>query len=158
MTRADRAHADLDALALAFNLASRELVGLSIRSILSVPDAVTVPQYRVLVVLTTEGPQSVGRIARHLGVNPSNASRLCDRLQRLDLISRTRSAADGRGVDVSITERGTAMVDSVTAARQVEIRDVLGALDEVDAAAATEVMEAFGRAARARSAEWPTAL
>ena len=62
--------------------ASRALVGIAIRSIAAAPVEVTVAQHRLLVLLAAHGPQSVGEIAEHLGVNPSNASRHGDRLQR----------------------------------------------------------------------------
>lgn len=146
---------EVDALAEAFNQASRDLVGLSIRSILAVPDGVTVPQYRVLVVLSSDGPQAVGEIARHLGVNPSNASRLCDRLQRLGLIARARSAVDGRGVEISITASGEAMVEAVSRARGEEIRRILGAMEPADVGAATAALEAFSRAARSSVQDLP---
>ena len=41
---------------------------------------VTLPQFRVLVILASRGPRRVRDLADDLGVNPSGASRLCDRL------------------------------------------------------------------------------
>src|SRR3954447_594042 len=94
---------DLDELADTFVTASRALVGIAIRSIEAAPVAVTVVQHRVLVLLAADGPQAIGSLAQQLGVNPSNATRICDRLQRLELVHRTRPAHDGRAVHVTIT-------------------------------------------------------
>ena len=151
------ANDELDALADAFVTASRALVGVAIRSIEAAPVAVTVPQHRVLVLLAGAGPQAVGRIAQQLGVNPSNATRLCDRLQRLDLVGRAPSAADGRGVLVSITAAGKDLVDAVTAHRRDEITDLLRALPPSRARGAVAALAAFNDAAHERTDRYSAA-
>src|SRR3954471_8032566 len=92
-----------DQLVEGFVTASRALVGIAVRSIEAAAVPVTVPQHRVLVLLAAQGPMAVGDIAELAGVNQSNASRLCDRLQRLGLVSRQRASDDGRAVQVSLT-------------------------------------------------------
>ena len=57
--------------------ASRALVGIAADSIADVDDVVTVPQFRVLVMLHTRGPLNLAAVAAGLDVNPSNASRMC---------------------------------------------------------------------------------
>jgi DNA-binding MarR family transcriptional regulator len=148
---------ELDELAAAFVTASRALVGIAIRSIESAPVAVTVPQHRVLVLLSAEGPQAIGTLAQQLGVNPSNATRVCDRLQRLDLVERSRSATDGRAVHVTITRAGRRLVDAVTDHRRREVTAVLQDLSPVQVEAVVTAMTEFNRAAHERAeAEWPT--
>src|SRR4051812_29436176 len=126
---------ELDELAGVFVASSRALAGIAIRSLEASPVAVTAPQHRVLVLLA-DGPMAVGTIAQQLGVNPSNATRVCDRLQRLDLVSRSRSTDDGRAVQVTITPAGRQLVDAVSAHRQREIREILRALSPAQARAA----------------------
>ena len=75
--------ADDRALADAFVIASRALVGIAIRSIQEVADDLTVVQHRVLVLTVSRGAQPIGAIASALGVNASSATRVCDRLERL---------------------------------------------------------------------------
>jgi DNA-binding MarR family transcriptional regulator len=142
---------DLDELAAAFVTASRALLGIAIRSVQAAPVAVTVPQHRVLVLLDADGTQSVGAIAQQLGVNPSNATRVCDRLQRLELIERARSTRDGRAVEISITEAGRAVVDAVTAYRTAEVSRLLGDMPPDLATAALAAMREFNRAAHEQS-------
>jgi len=80
--------AELDAVTDAVLVASRVLVAVAARSLAAVSDDVTLPQYRAMVVLASRGPQLMGALAEHLDVNPSTASRLCDRLVRKHLVSR----------------------------------------------------------------------
>jgi DNA-binding MarR family transcriptional regulator len=117
----------LDELAETFVTASRALVGIAIRSIQAAPVPVTVPQHRVLVLLAANGPQAVGTLAQALGVNPSNATRVCDRLQRLHLVERSRSTSDGRAVHVTITPAGRQLVDAVSELRRSEGPHRIGA-------------------------------
>jgi DNA-binding MarR family transcriptional regulator len=146
---------ELDQLAAAFVTASRALVGIAIRSIEAAPVAVTVPQHRVLVLLAAEGPQAIGTLAHQLGVNPSNATRVCDRLQRLDLVRRSRSASDGRAVHVTITPAGRRLVDAVTDHRRREVSAVLRELSLSQVEVVVAAMTQFNRAAHERAeAEW----
>src|SRR5690242_9265879 len=146
---------ELDELAATFVTASRALVGIAIRSIEAAPVSVTVSQHRVLVLLAAEGPQAVGTLAQQLGVNPSNATRVCDRLQRLDLVRRSRSESDGRAVHVTITQSGRRLVDAVTDHRRREVSAVLRELSPGDVDAVVTAMTQFNRAAHERAeAEW----
>jgi DNA-binding MarR family transcriptional regulator len=95
-----------DTIADAFVIASRALVGLAIRSINAAPVEVTLPQHRLMVLLAARGSRTIGDLAEQLGIDQSNASRLTDRLERLGLIARERSASDRRAVDVSLTTVG----------------------------------------------------
>jgi DNA-binding MarR family transcriptional regulator len=136
-----------DELADAFVTASRALVGLAVHSVGAGAPEVTVAQFRVLVLLGAAGERTVGDVAEHLGVNQSNASRHCDRLQRLGLLARRRSRSDGRVVRVRLTEKGLALVEAVNRQRQAEVRRVLGRMSPDEAAGALEALRAFSRAA-----------
>ena len=115
-----------DQLVEEFLTASRALVGLAVQSVAESPVEVTLVQYRVLVLLAARGEQQVGDIAAALGVNPSNATRHCDRLQRLGLVARRRSTDDGRVVRVGLTDGGKQVVEAVTARRRAEVQRVVG--------------------------------
>ena len=122
-----------DDLADAFLTASRALIGLAVRSIEAAPVDVTVAQHRVLVLLAARGDLTIGDLADGLGVNPSNATRYCDRLQRLGLVHRARSVEDGRMVQVRLTQEGQALVTAVTERRRQEIDQVLERMTGPDA-------------------------
>lgn len=143
------------AAADAFVTASRALVGIAVRSIHAAPVEVTLPQHRLLVLLATRGEQTVKELAEHLEINASNASRLCDRLQRLGLLSRDRSAIDGRAVVVSLTKEGHALLEAVRAHRREEVARVLDEMAAGDIEAAIGALTAFNNAAHeVGEAEW----
>ena len=110
--------------------ASRALVAISARSLAAVGEEVTLPQYRVLVVLATRGPQRPLDLASALAVSPSTATRMCDRLVRKRLVRRARLSGDRRSVRVTLTEVGGALVDEVSRRRRAELERVVAALPE----------------------------
>jgi DNA-binding MarR family transcriptional regulator len=144
-----------DDLADAFIMVSRALVGIAVRSINAAPIEVTLVQHRLLVLLATGGDQTVGTLAEQLEVNASNASRLCDRLQKLGLVARDRSSRDGRAVDVSLTPAGRGLLEAVRTHRRHEVRRVLSRMPHADVDAAVRALTAFGEAAHeAGEAHW----
>ncbi len=136
-----------DELADAFVTASRALVGLAVHSVGAAPTEVTVAQFRLLVLVAGAGERTVGDIAEHLGVNQSNASRHCDRLERLGLLARRRSRSDGRVVRVGLTDEGLRLVDEVTRQRRADVRRVLARMSPEETAGALAALRAFGQAA-----------
>ena len=127
--------------------ASRALVGIAAASIADVEDVVTVPQFRVLVMLYTRGPLNLAAVASALDVNPSNASRTCDRLMKAGLLDRRESADDRRNVTLTVTEEGRRLVDSVTRHRRVAIERVLRKMPAPERERLVKVLSAFATAA-----------
>ena len=109
-------------------LASRVMVAIAVRSLAGNPDDVTLPQYRTLVELTFGGPRRLADLAEALGVSPSTATRMCDRLVRKELVSRTRDELDRREVKLAITVLGRSVVSDVIERRRAEVRDLLRAI------------------------------
>jgi DNA-binding MarR family transcriptional regulator len=142
-------------MADAFITVSRALVGIAVRAINAAPVEVTLVQHRLLVLLATGGEQTVRALAEQLEVNASNASRLCDRLQRLGLVTRDRSASDGRAVDVSLTASGHTLLETVRTHRRHQIQQVLGHMPRMDVDATISALTAFGDAAHeVGEAQW----
>jgi DNA-binding MarR family transcriptional regulator len=107
--------------------ASRALVAVAARSLAAAGNEVTLPQYRALVV-PAAGPQGMAELAAALAVNPSTATRLCDRLVRKGLVRRHRQAGDRRLVRIAQTAAGRDLVAEVTQRRRAELARLLGAL------------------------------
>ncbi len=61
-------------------LASRALLGVVARSVSSALEFVTLPQFRVLVVLSGSGPMRMGALAERLHANQSTFSRSMDKI------------------------------------------------------------------------------
>jgi DNA-binding MarR family transcriptional regulator len=109
-------------------LASRAMVAIAVRSLAGNPDDVTLPQYRTLVVLAFGGPRRLADLAEALTVSPSTATRMCDRLVKKNLVSRTRDELDRREVKLAITPLGRKIVSDVIDRRRSEVRDLLRAI------------------------------
>ncbi len=120
--------------------ASRVLVGLSVESMASVEDVVDVTNLRVLVVLASRAPMSLGELAAAAGLHLSRASRICERLVTQKLVSRVDDPADRRILRLGLTTQGHDVVDSVMAAR---LRAVIRILDELNPRRRVDVVRAL---------------
>lgn len=125
----------------------RALVGIAVYSVNHAPVDLTVTQYRVLAILAANGPSTISDIAAQLGVVQSNATRHCDRLQRLELVNRSRSTEDGRMVLVDLTASGTEVVSFVTELRREEVNAVLGQMTSPQQDRVIRAVEEFNRSA-----------
>lgn len=121
-------------------LASRALVAMAARSLGAAHDEVTLPQFRALVVLSTQGTRSASDLAEELDASPSSITRLCDRLERKGLATRAPNPQDGRQVEIAITEHGADLVDRVTRARRHEIRRLMQAVPPEERAPLSEAL------------------
>ncbi|HET9138170.1 MarR family transcriptional regulator [Actinophytocola sp.] len=127
-TPAREAGADADAVTDAVLAASRMLMGLSARSIAAVDDTITLPQFRLLVVLDGRGPLKLTAIAGALGVNPSTATRMVDRLVTTGRISREPNPASRRELVVDLTASGRALVRDVMRRRRALINRIVSGM------------------------------
>ena len=127
--------------------ASRALVGIAATSLASVEEVVSVPQWRVLVLIHTRGPMNLASVAAELGVNPSNASRTCDRLTKAGLLDRRESAVDRRNVTLTLTAAGLRLVQKVTKQRRTAIQKVLSRMPTATRDGLADALATFAAAA-----------
>jgi DNA-binding MarR family transcriptional regulator len=127
--------------------ASRALVGVAARSLAGVEGEVTLAQYRMLVVLCSRGAQRVADLSQALGVNPSTATRMSDRLVAKGLARRHRLVSDRRTVKVAATALGRELVDEVTDIRRREVARIVGAMTPESQRLLVEALRAFADAA-----------
>jgi DNA-binding MarR family transcriptional regulator len=130
----------------AFLDASRALVAVAATS-LADTEEITFPQFRALVVLSSDGHATVGALAHALDIHPSTATRLCDRLVRKRLIRRVRARADRRETDVTLTAEGRRIVEQVMVRRRRAITAVLDRMSPDQRAAASLALAVFADAA-----------
>ncbi|OJU57744.1 MAG: hypothetical protein BGO04_02760 [Microbacterium sp. 70-38] len=128
-------------------LASRALLGIVARSILGVLGDVTLPQFRVLVILESSGPLRMGAIAARMGTHPSTLSRSVDRLVAAGWVDREVNRESRRETLVALSSRGRELVDRVTATRRAEIRRVLTGMPPEQREVLRTALEAFSVAA-----------
>jgi DNA-binding MarR family transcriptional regulator len=132
------------------------LVALAARSLAEHESEVSIPQYRALVLLASRGPQRPADLAAALGIDPSTATRLCDRLVRKRLISRRRKGLDRREVRLELTVQGSRLVESVTARRRREIEQVIANLPAGERSQLARALASFAaHAGEIPEAQWP---
>jgi DNA-binding MarR family transcriptional regulator len=132
----------------AFAVTSRALVAVAARSLAGLSGGeVTLPQYRALVILATQGPQRVIALAERLDVNSSTASRMVDRLVRKKLVHRRRDESDRRAMTIDLTPEGRQLVDEATRRRRNEIARILDEMPLGSRKPLIEAMVTFARAA-----------
>jgi len=137
---------EMDDLADAVLTASRVLVAVAARS-LAEEESISLPQYRALVVLASRGPQRPVDLAEALGVDPSTATRMCDRLEGKSLITRRRDEGDRRVVVLDASASGRRLVDRVTRRRRNEIGQIVGAVEPRERPNLIRAFNVFGKAA-----------
>lgn len=134
---------------------SRALVAISVRSLGEAQVELTLPQYRIMVVLASRGPQRTVDLAVEQRVLPSTITRACDRLIRRGLVCRYRNPADRRVAWLALTERGRDLVGEVMRYRRAEFEKLIALAGIADTAAVAGVIEALARAAgEPPEAEW----
>ncbi|WP_162053511.1 MarR family winged helix-turn-helix transcriptional regulator [Pontibacter pamirensis] len=76
------------------------------------PFGVTLPQYNVLRILRGQHPKpaTISLLIERMLDKTSNASRIVDKLEAKELVTREQCPADRRTVDVLITEKGLALL------------------------------------------------
>lgn len=124
---------------------SRALVAVSARSIGSA-GGVTLPQYRMLVVLAVEAT-NLTTLAAHLDVAASTALRMVDRLVSAGLVERTVRPDNRRETHLSLTAAGRRTVRTVTARRRRDIGAVIDTMEARQRAGLAQSMAAFAEAA-----------
>ncbi|MEV0223115.1 MarR family transcriptional regulator [Streptomyces sp. NPDC050704] len=137
---------DVDAVTQAVLTASRLLVAVSARSLAEVEERVTLPQVRMLVVLSTRGATKLVTLADLLQVAPSTAMRMVDRLIAAGLADRQTNPDNRRETLLRLTDEGRLTVADVTARRRAEIATIVERLAPKQRAALIEALTAFNEA------------
>ncbi|MCX4238405.1 MarR family winged helix-turn-helix transcriptional regulator [Streptomyces sp. NPDC020707] len=144
--RPARAVDDVNAVTRAVLTASRLLVAVSARSLAAVEEGVTLPQFRMLVVLSTRGATKLVALAELLQVAPSTAMRMIDRLIAAGLADRQTNPDNRRETLLQLTELGRRTVADVTGRRHAEIAAIVERLAPGQRSALIEALTAFSEA------------
>lgn len=134
---------DFDAFVDDALYASRAFVALAVRTMAQTP-GVTIPQHRALLELAMRGPQSLTSLGELLGMPPSGASRLCDRLISRGLMTKRPSPRSGRSIELRLTDQGASQINLILDARRQELCEALARIPEDDRDAIREALNAIG--------------
>jgi DNA-binding MarR family transcriptional regulator len=123
--------------------ASRLLVAVSARSLAAVEEALTLPQFRMLVVLDSRGAMNISRLGAHLDVIPSTAMRMVDRLAAAGMLEREPSPGNRREILIRLTAQGRHVVREATARRRTDIARIVGAMPAHQRARLVDALQSF---------------
>ena len=136
--------------------ASRAMIAVATRSLGAAAEETTIAQYRALVVLASRGPQRMVDLAGALGVAPSTAGRMCDRLVRKGLIRRHRAGRTAGRCRCRSRRPGRRVVDEATERRRALIAEILAKLPRWPAAGRGRGAAVVRRAAgEIPDSQWP---
>lgn len=138
---------EAEEVTLAVMAASRLIVSLSARALASVDVPLTLPQLRSLVALHGCGPIKLVAMAATLGVSPSTALRMVERLESFTLIDRRVNPDNRREVVLRLTPAGKDLVENVLAHRRAEIRRLVDRLPASARAGLVPALRALTEAA-----------
>lgn len=144
----DAADTDTREVTAALLAASRLIVALSAHALGDVDETLTLPQLRTLVVLAGRPPLKLAELAAELGVNPSTALRMADRLAAAGLLARRPNPDSRREQLVRLTPAGDDLVRTVMERRHAEIADLVARLPAGDRAGLVRALRSLTAAAR----------
>ncbi|SFS82655.1 MarR family winged helix-turn-helix transcriptional regulator [Saccharopolyspora flava] len=126
----------------------RAMVRIADATVAEVTGQLTLTQFRALVIIAEHSPPVImGRVAEELAMNPSSATRACDRLVQLDLVQRARNPLNKRETLLAPTAGGREIVARVNHQRRTLLAEVLDRLDPATREAAIEAFTHFTAAA-----------
>jgi DNA-binding MarR family transcriptional regulator len=132
---------------------SRTINAVVVRSLAAVDTNVSVPQLRVLVILSVHDRLNLAGVADRLGVNASNASRTCDQLVRRGLVDRREDPHDRRNLSLALARPGRRLLDDVMRRREAMLTDIVGAMTARDQRDLMACVERFNSAAEQLASE-----
>jgi DNA-binding MarR family transcriptional regulator len=127
--------------------ASRAMLGVIARSFADTLETVTLPQFRVLVLLSSLGPLRTGALAERLGANLSTFSRSLDRMVASGWVRREQNPGSRREVIIVLTPEGERIVTDVTERRRRAFRDIVARLAPEEQSQVLAAFEVFNTAA-----------
>lgn len=89
-------------------------------------------QFRVLYVLSKEGPRKVSQLAHALYITPAAITGITDKLLEEEYIKRERAERDRRVVNISITEKGESIIQEAQEGHSEAIHSFFNLLPEED--------------------------
>lgn len=125
---------------------AQALLAVYLRALSGVEGRVSPAQLRVLTLLRDHGPRNLGELADGLGVRPSSATRLCDRLTAAGLLLREVAPHSRREVVLSLSRPGRDLLAELEDCRREQIAAVLTVLSPADREGLLRGLAAFAAA------------
>lgn len=126
---------------------SRALANTTVQALDAVQSATSPTQVRALLAVEATGGCSNAELAQLLGIFPSSASRLTDRLTAAGLITRQAGQDDRREIRLVLTPAGRRSVEKFVESRVSLIGAVMAFMSQPDRSALLRGLTAFSQAA-----------
>ncbi len=130
--------------------ATRGLLALNVSVLERMEKRIGLAPLRALQALDRLGPSLVTELGADLGLLPSTASRLSDRLTDAGFITRRVSPTNRRATLLELTDAGLAVLDELVALRVEAFGEITRHMSEADRAALIQGTRAFTAAHRDR--------
>jgi len=122
----------------------------TLREVLRVGHATTLPRFDVMAALHRRGHDRAGgvtmsELSRMLLVSNGNATAVVDRLEADGLVRRAQSEADRRTVFVALTPEGLAIFEGLAAEHEAEVDRLFSGLSEADLDTLSDLLKRMGR-------------
>lgn len=94
------------------------------------PQGVTAQQFKVLIMIARFNAETPADLCRMLSLDSGSMTRMLDRLEQKDLLTRKRSEADRRQVRLVLTQAGQALSDLLPQIGARAMNEMVGVLGE----------------------------
>ena len=102
---------------------------------------ITVPQLRVMLRLYTDGPGSMGKIARDLGVSVPTTTGIVDKLVSRKMVVREAVTTDRRLVIIKLSPSGNRLVSELWFAGRFNLSKLIKTLDREELELASRLVD-----------------
>lgn len=129
----------------AFIKLCRATWSLTARVAACLPGSITFAQFAVLEALGTLGPMNQRTIAQKILRSSASVNVVVDNLERRGFVKRTRSIADKRHVEVSLTQKGKELMEQVLPAYMLTVKREFDVLSDEEQAELGRMCKVLGR-------------
>jgi DNA-binding MarR family transcriptional regulator len=116
---------------------------------------ITMTQFKVLLTIFIDGPQSCGSLASALDLSLPTMTGILNRLNRRGYLKRERDGKDGRRVISGLSRKGREMIERLWVAGREQLAQVLQGVPAEDLQALERALEIFTRAVESAPAPQP---
>jgi DNA-binding MarR family transcriptional regulator len=116
--------------------------------IIWIDSGLTLTQLKSLFLITNKGSTNFRKLAKALGVTPSNVTGIVDRLVEQGLVSRTQNPEDRREMTLQATDKGKALVSNLKETGIKHMTQILSLLSLRELSALAQGLSAFIKAAK----------
>ncbi|MDE6469863.1 MAG: MarR family transcriptional regulator [Eubacterium sp.] len=98
-------------------------------------------QKRILIILLENENITQQELTEKLGIKPGSASEVIAKLEKSNLIERTKNILDRRTANITLTDEGRAMAEDAKKQRETRHEEMFSALSEEDKAVLLSLLE-----------------